>query len=153
MADSRGTTRDNAQPEGKSKQEDKSRPVDTVKPEGGAKPTGASKSGAPCLKPALLSVLKASVAAGLLFVLFMGALFVLLPLPEPSIPEATRIYDVDGKLVLPLRGEPWQCLTMRSQNPQERRGGGGRQAVFLPQRIDLNSIARALLRNLGRRGG
>ncbi|NLC15067.1 MAG: PBP1A family penicillin-binding protein [Firmicutes bacterium] len=149
MADSRDTTRDNAQPEGKSKQEDKSRPVDTVKPEGGAKPTGASKSGAPCLKPALLSVLKASVAAGLLFVLFMGALFVLLPLPEPSIPEATRIYDVDGKLVSSLFVEnrvvvPYDEIPESLKNAvvavEDKR-------FFSHKGIDLNSIARALLRN------
>ncbi|MBE3520211.1 MAG: PBP1A family penicillin-binding protein [Firmicutes bacterium] len=60
-----------------------------------------SQDGASLRRWAVLG-LKAALAGGLLFAFVFFALVLFLPLPSPSIPEATRIYDRNGERVASL---------------------------------------------------
>ncbi|HHX10995.1 MAG TPA: PBP1A family penicillin-binding protein [Firmicutes bacterium] len=101
------------------------------------------------LKNMLLTIFKACVVIALIFMGFIGALFVFLPLPEPSIPEATRIYDIDGNLVASL------FVENRIVVPYDEIPEALKKAVvavedkrfFSHKGIDISSIARALWRN------
>lgn len=101
------------------------------------------------LKPILLTLFKAGVVIALMFAAFLGALFVFLPLPEPSIPEATRIYDINGDTVSSL------FVENRVVVPYDEIPESFKKAVvavedkrfFSHKGIDLSSIGRAFLRN------
>ncbi|HHT85684.1 MAG: PBP1A family penicillin-binding protein [Bacillota bacterium] len=135
MADASDTVRRSAKPENMSR------------PDSAARPT--SKAETFRLRSTLLTLVKAGVVMVLLFIGFIGALFAFLPLPELSIPEATRIYDVNGDLVSSLFVEnrvvvPYDEIPESLKNAvvavEDKR-------FFSHKGIDLNSLARALLRN------
>lgn len=101
------------------------------------------------LKNMLLTMVKICAVVALIFMGFLGALFVFLPLPEPSIPEATRIYDINGNLISSLFVEN-RIVVPYDELPQHLKDAVVAvedKRFFSHKGIDISSILRALLRN------
>ena len=121
---------------------------DSVKEFAGAK--NSSRSRPLKLKTLLLALVKAGVALALISVTIFAMLFVFLPLPEPAIPEATRIYDINGKTVSSLFVEN-RVVVPFDEIPESLR-----QAVvavedkrfYSHKGVDFRSLARALAANI-----
>lgn len=121
---------------------------DSVKEFAGAK--NSSRSRPLKLKTLLLALVKAGVALALISVTIFALLFVFLPLPEPAIPEATRIYDINGKTVSSLFVEN-RVVVPFDEIPESLR-----QAVvavedkrfYSHKGVDFRSLARALAANI-----
>ncbi len=100
-------------------------------------------------KKSALTLLKIGIICLVLLAALAGTLFILLPLPELSIPEATRIYDANGDTISSLFVEnrvvlPYNKIPEHFKNAviavEDKR-------FFEHKGIDFHSLGRALLRN------
>lgn len=104
----------------------------------------------PTFRTVATFLVKATIISGLLFTAVFFALFLFLPLPEIQVPQATRVYDAKGRLVSSLFVQN-RIIVPSSEIPDSLK-----QAVIAVEDkrfyshhgIDLESLGRALLRNL-----
>ncbi|HHY17614.1 MAG TPA: transglycosylase domain-containing protein, partial [Firmicutes bacterium] len=95
-------------------------------------------------------MVKLGVALALISITLFAMLFVFLPLPEPAVPEATRVYDINGKTVSSLFVEN-RVVVPFDEIPQSLK-----QAVvaiedkrfYSHKGIDFRSLGRALVTNI-----
>ncbi len=121
---------------------------DTVKDFTSAK--NSSRSKPMKLKVLLLTLVKAGLALALISITIFAMLFLFLPLPEPVIPEATRIYDINGKTVSSLFVEN-RVVVPFDEIPESLK-----QAIiavedkrfYSHKGVDFRSLGRALLANI-----
>jgi len=102
------------------------------------------------IKSVTLFLVKASVLCGLLLVCLFFILFIFLPLPEAKIPQATRVYDVKGRLISSLFVEN-RVVIPSSDMPDYLKNAvvAVEDKRFYSHRgIDLESLGRALVRNI-----
>jgi 1A family penicillin-binding protein len=121
---------------------------DTVKelPKAG----GTSRPRTAHVKALLLAMVKLGVALALISITLFAMLFVFLPLPEPAVPEATRVYDINGKTVSSLFVEN-RVVVPFDEIPESLK-----QAVvaiedkrfYSHKGIDFRSLGRALVTNI-----
>ena len=109
-----------------------------------------TKSKSTNLKAIMITFIKVVAVMALVSMAIFALLFVFLPLPEPTIPQATRIYDINGNTVSSL------FVENRIVVPYEEIPESLKKAVvavedkrfFSHKGIDFGSIMRAFIRNL-----
>ena len=102
------------------------------------------------VKRVLFMLLKIALALALIGVIAFGVVFAFVDLPELTVPESTRIYDVNGKTISSL------FVENRVVVPLEEIPESLKQAVLAVEDkrfyshngIDPRAIGRALLRNI-----
>ena len=101
-------------------------------------------------KNSVLLLVKVAGIASLLFILFFFSLVLFLPLPEAVIPEATKIFDANGRLVSSLFEQNRVIVAASEMSPHLRKAivASEDQRFFSHGGIDPQGLARALVRNI-----